>query len=86
MSTTEHSNASTSTSDLQEQIHGLKEQIAVQAAEQVGAQSTQAAAQAGDTAAQTATHAGTWSTMIAGAAMFIVGIFMALAFVAVAKD
>lgn len=64
----------------------MKTQQAVQAAEQAGAQATQAATQAGETAAQTATHAGTWSTMLAGAIGFIVGIFLALAFVAVAKD
>jgi hypothetical protein len=71
---------------LKEEIQELKQAQAVAEASNAGAHSTQAAVQAGDTAAQTATHAGTWSTMMAGAVAFIVGIFLALAFVAVAKD
>lgn len=72
--------------DLCDEIQDLKTAQAVQEATDARAHATQAAVQAGDTAAQTAAHAGTWSTMVAGAAMFIVGIFMALAFVAVARD
>lgn len=74
------------TSRLKEEIRDLKQAQAVQAATEAGAHSTQAAVQAGDVATQSATHAGTWSTMTAGAAGFIIGIFMALAFAAVAKD
>jgi hypothetical protein len=77
---------STSMSDLKQEIQELKQAQAVAEAANAGAQSTQAATLAGDTAAQTATHAGTWSTMMAGAVAFVVGIFLALAFVAVAKD
>lgn len=63
------------TEDLRHAYHELKKDQEVQAATQAGEMSTQAA-----------THAGTWSTMIAGWSGFIIGIFMALAFVAVAKD
>jgi hypothetical protein len=77
---------SDSPSDLKQEIEDLKRNQAVYAAEQAGAQATQAATQAGDTATQAATHAGTWSTMVAAAAGFIVGIFLALAFVAVVND
>ncbi len=78
--------SNTAVSDLKLEVEGLKQAQAVAEATNAGAHSTQAAVQAGDTAAQTATHAGTWTTMMAGAVAFIVGIFVALAFVAVAKD
>ena len=77
---------STSVSDLKLELEEMKQAQAVAEATHAGAHATQAAVQAGQTAAQTAAHAGTWSTMVAGAAMFIVGIFLALAFVAVARD
>ena len=37
-------------------------------------------------ATQAATHAGTWSTMVAGSAGLIVGIFLALAFAATTRS
>lgn len=77
---------STTVTELQDEVQALKTAQAVHEAANAGAHSTQAAAHAGDVAAQTATHAGTWSTMMAGAVGFIVGIFLALAFVAVARD
>ncbi len=80
------SDSNPSVSDLKLGIRELRQAQAVAEATNAGAHSTQAAVQAGDTAAQTATHAGTWSTMMAGAAAFIVGIFVTLAFVAVAED
>gem|GEM_PF-6810685 len=75
-----------STNDLQQQVQDLKTTQAVMQAELGGAQATQAATEAGHAATNAATAAGTWSTMMAGAAGFLLGIFTALAFVAVAKD
>jgi hypothetical protein len=75
-----------STNDLQQQVQDLKTSQAVMQAELAGAQATQAATEAGHAATNTAAAAGTWSTMLAGAVAFIVGIFLALAFVAVARD
>ncbi|HWH15716.1 MAG TPA: hypothetical protein VNT51_13310 [Miltoncostaeaceae bacterium] len=75
-----------STNDLEQQVQDLKTSQAVMQAELMGAQSTQAATEAGHAATNAATAAGTWSTMIAGAAGFLLGIFTALAFVAVARD
>lgn len=75
-----------STNDLDQQVQDLKTAQAVMQAELTGAQSTQAATEAGHAATNAATAAGTWSTMMAGAAGFLLGIFTALAFVAVAKD
>jgi hypothetical protein len=42
----------------------------------------QVATQAGAHATQAATHAGTWSTMLAGGAGLVVGMFLALALTA----
>lgn len=81
---------STSTEELQQQVHDLRKDHEVQVASQAGAQATQAAAQAGAEATQAAmqagqastfaaTHAGTWSTMAASWVAFVVGIFMGLA-------
>ncbi len=55
-------------SNLIERIHALETAQAVQSATQAGAHTAQAAA-----------HAGTWSTMIAGAAGLIGGIFLGMA-------
>ena len=57
--------------DLQKRIEQLEKTQAVDAATQAGAHATQAA-----------THAGTWSTMLAGGAGLIVGMFLALAMTA----
>jgi hypothetical protein len=65
--------------DLTERVHALETGQAVQTAIQTGAQATQAATDAGMTAANVATHAGTWTTMVAGAAALIVGIFLGIA-------
>lgn len=81
---------STSTEELEKQVHDLRKDHEVQVATQAGAQATQAAAQAGAEATQaavqagqmstfTATHAGTWSTMAASWIAFVVGIFLGLA-------
>ncbi len=75
-----------STNDVMEQVQDLKTSQAVMQAELMGAQSTQAATEAGHAATNAAAAAGTWSTMLTGAVAFVVGIFLALAFVAVAKD
>jgi hypothetical protein len=74
------------TTDVMEQVQDLKTSQAVMQAELMGAQSTQAATEAGHAATNAAAAAGTWSTMLTGAVAFVVGIFLALAFVAVAKD
>ena len=68
MSTTE---TLTGPESLQQELQDLKKTVEVQAATQAGANATQAA-----------THAGTWSTMLAGAAGLIVGMFLALALTA----
>ena len=75
-----------STNDIEQQVQDLKTTQAVMQAEFSGAHATQAATEAGHAATNAATAAGTWSTMIAGAAGFILGIFLALAFAAVARD
>ena len=54
--------------DLAQELQDLKKTVEVQAATDAGAHATQAAA-----------HAGTWSTMVAGAAGLVVGMFLALA-------
>jgi hypothetical protein len=66
--TATESRNSNQTQDVRQQIQDLEKAMEVQAATNAGAHATQAA-----------THAGTWSTMIAGAAGFIVGMFLALA-------
>lgn len=59
------------TKDVHQQIQELEKALEVQAATQAGANATQAA-----------THAGTWSTMLAGGAGIVVGMFLALALTA----
>ena len=59
------------TNDVRQQIQDLEKAVEVQAATQAGANATQAA-----------THAGTWSTMLAGGAGLVVGMFLALALTA----
>jgi hypothetical protein len=78
--------ATMTTNELMDQVQDLKTSQAVMQAELMGAQSTQAATEAGHAATNAAAAAGTWSTMLTGAVAFVVGIFLALAFVAVAKD
>jgi ElaB/YqjD/DUF883 family membrane-anchored ribosome-binding protein len=63
------------TTDVRQEIQDLRKSIEVQTATQAGANATQAA-----------THAGTWSTMVAGSAGLIVGIFLALAFAATSRS
>lgn len=75
-----------STNELMDQVQDLKTSQAVMQAELMGAQATQTATEAGHAATNAAAAAGTWSTMATGAIAFVVGIFLALAFVAVAKD
>jgi cell division protein FtsX len=59
------------TKDVRQQVQDLEKAMEVQAATQAGANATQAA-----------THAGTWSTMLAGGAGIVVGMFLALALTA----
>jgi hypothetical protein len=54
--------------DLQSEVQELKTAMAVQEASMAGQASTDAA-----------THAGTWSTMIAGGAAFVIGMFLGIA-------
>ena len=68
---TESRNDRAETTDVRQEIEELKKSMEVQAATQAGAHATQAA-----------THAGTWSTMLAGAAGLVVGMFLALALTA----
>jgi hypothetical protein len=75
-----------STNELMDQVQDLKTSQAVMQAELMGAQATQGATEAGHAATNAAAAAGTWSTMLTGAVAFVVGIFLALAFVAVARD
>ena len=62
------------TQDVNQEIQELRKAVEVQAATEAGAHATQAA-----------THAGTWSTMLAGAAGLVVGMFLALALTATAR-
>jgi hypothetical protein len=55
------------TIDVEQEIQELKKTIEVQAATESGAHANQAA-----------THAGTWSTMLAGGAGLVVGMFQSL--------
>jgi hypothetical protein len=66
---TESRNETPRKDDLRDQIQELRKEMEVQAATTAGAHATQAA-----------THAGTWSTMLAGSAGLVVGLFLALAF------
>jgi cell division protein FtsX len=59
------------TKDVRQEIQDLKKAMEVQSATEAGAHATQAA-----------THAGTWSTMLAGGAGLVVGMFLALALTA----
>ena len=70
MSTTMTESAN-ETKDLRQQIQDIEKTMEVQAATQAGANATQAA-----------THAGTWTTMLAGGAGLVVGMFLALALTA----
>ena len=71
MTETASRNEQAETRDVREEIQDLKKAVEVQAATQTGAHATQAA-----------THAGTWSTMLAGGAGLVVGMFLALALTA----
>jgi ElaB/YqjD/DUF883 family membrane-anchored ribosome-binding protein len=70
MSTTE-TNDRAQTKDVRQEIEELKKNLEVQIATQAGVNATQAG-----------THAGTWSTMLAGAAGLVVGMFLAVALTA----
>ena len=72
MTETASRNEQTDTKDVREEIQDIKKAMEVQAATQAGAHATQAA-----------THAGTWSTMLAGGAALVVGMFLALALTAI---
>jgi hypothetical protein len=72
---TESKSGANETTDVRQEIQDLRKSIEVQMATQAGANATQAA-----------THAGTWSTMLAGSAGLIVGIFVALAFAATTRS
>ena len=65
---TQTNGAAPSPMDLRQEIEDLKKALEVKTAADAGAQATQAA-----------THAGTWSTMVAGAAGLVVGMFLAVA-------
>ena len=68
-----------------EEIQELRHALELQTATQAGVDATQVATTAGAQATQAAAHAGTWSTMVAGSAGFVVGMFVALAFVATTR-
>lgn len=72
---TESRNGASETTDAAQEIQELRKQLEVQAATQAGANATQAA-----------THAGTWTTMVAGSAGLVVGMFLALAFAATTRS
>jgi hypothetical protein len=72
---TESKNSASETTDVRQEIQELRKDMEVQAATQAGAHATQAA-----------THAGTWSTMIAGSAGLVVGMFLVLAFAATTRS
>jgi hypothetical protein len=74
MSTTQTETRNEST-DVRQEIQELRKAVEVQAATEAGAHATQAA-----------THAGTWSTMLAGGAGLVVGMFLALALTAAARS
>jgi hypothetical protein len=59
------------TEDVHQEIQDLQKAVEVQAATEAGAHATQAAA-----------HMGTWSTMIAGGAGVVVGMFLGIALTA----
>lgn len=78
-----------SDSDLKQELDQVKQDLAVQAATQAGAQATQAATQAGAQATQAATTAGAQATqaaaqagmaaaIVSGAVAFVVGLFLGL--------
>jgi hypothetical protein len=70
-STMTESKNGTGTMDVEQEIQELRKSMEVHAATEAGAHATQAA-----------THAGTWSTMVAGGAGLVVGMFLALALTA----
>jgi hypothetical protein len=72
---TDSKNGTSETTDMRQEIQDLRKQLEVDAATQAGANAT-----------QVATHAGTWSTMVAGSAGLVVGLFLALAFAATARS
>lgn len=69
--TTMQAESKNETKDVRQEIQDLKKTLEVQAATEAGAHATQAA-----------THAGTWSTMLAGGAGLVVGMFLAIALTA----
>ena len=69
--TTMQAESKNETKDVRQEIQDLKRTLEVQAATEAGAHATQAA-----------THAGTWSTMLAGGAGLVVGMFLAIALTA----
>ena len=72
---TDSKNGASEATDVKQDVQELRKEMDVQAATQAGANATQAA-----------THAGTWSTMVAGSAGLIVGLFLALAFAATTRS
>jgi hypothetical protein len=72
---TESKNGTSEKTDVRQEIQDLRKDMEIQAATQAGAHATQAA-----------THAGTWSTMVAGSAGLVVGLFLALAFAATTRS
>jgi hypothetical protein len=68
-----------------EEIQELKHALELQTATQAGVDATQVATTAGAQTTQAAAHAGTWSTIVGSSAGFVVGIFVALAFVATTR-
>ena len=68
-----------------EEIQELRHALELQSATQAGVDATQVATTAGAQTTQAAAHAGTWSTMVGSSAGFVVGIFVALAFVATTR-
>jgi hypothetical protein len=82
---TESRNDTNQDKSTREEIQELKHALELQTATQAGVDATEVATTAGAQATQAAAHAGTWSTMVAGSAGFVVGMFVALAFVATTR-
>jgi hypothetical protein len=82
---TESKNETKQDKSTREEIQELKHTLELQTARQAGVDATQVATTAGAQTTQAAAHAGTWSTMVGSSAGFVIGIFVALAFVAATR-
>jgi hypothetical protein len=71
--------------DVREEIQELKHAMELQAATRPASTRPRSRQTTGAHATQAATQAGTWSTMVAGGAGLVVGLFLGLAFVATSR-